>query len=229
MKIEPDVHSRRADLHTTRFAIVLLAGLSASLVIPAAARADLTIDITQSGGNVVATATGTIDVSSLRFDGNESIGVFMDPGAAWFITSPESVPTMSVYSAITGPTSWGSGTAVNPTTAIGDTFGFYGAVGYFYLPYGAGTVESISSTDTWMGATFTSLGLDPGTYKYTWGSGTPGESITVQIGPTASAVPEPATIWFAAIGAAAFGLHARFTRSKKQRREGRPGPSRAAE
>ncbi len=51
---------------------------------------------------------------------------------------------------------------------------------------------------------------------------------TVATAPT-SAVPEPATIWIAAIGAAGFAGHARFTRSKKQRREGQAGPSRAAE
>jgi hypothetical protein len=62
------------------------------------------------------------------------------------------------------------------------------------LPFGYVSDTSLSSTAIWNGAgngaTFASLGLTPGTYVWTWGSGTHANSFTLQIGPT-SAVPGP--------------------------------------
>jgi hypothetical protein len=46
-----------------------------------------------------------------------------------------------------------------------------------------------TSTGTWNSATFASLGLTPGTYVWTWGSGIHADSFTLQIGPT-NGVPE---------------------------------------
>ena len=68
MKIEPDIHSSRAHLNTTRFAIVLLAGFFAGLVIPATARGNLTTTFSEGGGNFVASATGKGERAGTRED-----------------------------------------------------------------------------------------------------------------------------------------------------------------
>ena len=47
------------------------------------------------------------------------------------------------------------------------------------------------------GQTFASIGLSPGTYAWTWGSGIDADSFTVEIGP---AVPEPASALSVGIG-----------------------------
>jgi hypothetical protein len=82
--------------------------------------------------------------------------------------------------------------------AIDSSFGDSVIVGSSYVsgaPLG-------TSTDTWDNATFSSLGLTPGTYKWAWGSAAnaDADSFTVHIGTT---VPEPSTRAMMALG---FGL-----------------------
>jgi hypothetical protein len=55
------------------------------------------------------------------------------------------------------------------------------------LPNGYVSGSPLSATSTYTSQTFASLGLTPGTYTWTWGSGPTADSFTVQIG----AVPEP--------------------------------------
>jgi hypothetical protein len=51
----------------------------------------------------------------------------------------------------------------------------------------------LSDTSTWNNQTFDSLGVTPGTYEWTWGSGTSNDSFTLDIVAPAS-VPEPASV-----------------------------------
>ena len=53
--------------------------------------------------------------------------------------------------------------------------------------YGSG---NLSNSATWSNATFASLGLTPGTYVWTWGSGEHQDSFTLNI----RHVPEPTTL-----------------------------------
>ncbi len=52
-----------------------------------------------------------------------------------------------------------------------------------------------------VGATFSSLGLTPGTYIWTWGSGADADSFTMNIG--VSSVPEPASLMMLGTGSLA--------------------------
>ena len=229
MKFSSDIRSRRADL-TTRHAIILVVGVLASLVVPARAKAGLTIAFTEAGDNVYATVDGNIDTAGLTMYGSVSLGgAELNPSIGYFHNSGTVGHTadgvdMNYYRMLSGPSSWGSGGGVPTATYTGDAFLIniaYG--GYIELPYGYVSGSPIISTATWTDASLISLGLDTGTYTYTWGSGPTADSLIVQVGPGGpSAVPEPASIWLAAIGAAAIGLHVRFTRSKKQRRRGHP-------
>ena len=51
------------------------------------------------------------------------------------------------------------------------------------LPVGYLSNDPLSSSATWTAATFASLGLTPGTYEWTWGTGMDADSFTLQIGP----------------------------------------------
>jgi hypothetical protein len=60
------------------------------------------------------------------------------------------------------------------------------------LPQGYVSGDPLSDSATYTGATFASLGVTPGTYVWTWGSGADADNFTLQIGPTAA--PEPSSL-----------------------------------
>ena len=62
----------------------------------------------------------------------------------------------------------------------------------------------MSETSTYLGKTFASLGLTPGTYVYTWGAGGHADSFTIDITST-SAIPEPSTWAMMFLGFAGLG------------------------
>jgi hypothetical protein len=206
--------------------IILLAGLFACLVTPTRARADLIINITEVGNDVVATANGTIDLTALNFVESGPPADVIEPATAAIQVGGSSL--IDAFTGITGPSSFGTGVRTFSTATSGDFFGLAGNLSALEVDSNYTSGSQISGTSTWAGATFSSLGLNPGTYDYTWGSGATADSLTVQVGPL-TVVPEPATIWLAAIGGAVFAAHARFVRSKKLRREGLRDPSGATE
>jgi hypothetical protein len=74
----------------------------------------------------------------------------------------------------------------------------------------------LNATDTYAGQTISSLGLTPGTYTWTWGTGAHADSLTVQIGP--AAIPEPSTAIIALSGAVAFGSYYGWSRHRRHQR-----------
>jgi hypothetical protein len=96
------------------------------------------------------------------------------------------------YYGATGPASFGSGGASFASSASGDAFGVTSSIGTaIIVPAGYASGTALSGSVTYVGQTFASLGLTPGTYTYTWGSGPTADSLAVKIG--AAAVPEPGT------------------------------------
>jgi hypothetical protein len=72
------------------------------------------------------------------------------------------------------------------------------------VPAGYASGTALSGSVTYVGQTFASLGLTPGTYTYTWGSDPTADSLAVKIG--AAAVPERGTWAMMMLGFAALGL-----------------------
>ena len=172
-----------------------------------AARGAATITFTQSGGNVVATGGGTVNLAALTFFTGLMAGPEVSPAKAVAIVG--SGVDGSTYRGISGPTSFGSGASKIATSQTGDFFGVIGASGFFgsnpliVVPTGYTSLTPLAANDTWTGQTFASLGMTPGTYTWTWGNGATADSLTVNIG--SAAVPEPgwaALAVVAAVGAA---------------------------
>ena len=77
--------------------------------------------------------------------------------------------------------------------------------------------DPLSGTSVYARATFASLGVTPGTYVWTWGSGANADSLTLQIG-HAPAVSEPASMALLALGVAGLGVRRWRRRTASQQK-----------
>ena len=172
------------------------------------AQAAYIVDLTQEGSNVVATGSGTLDVSDLTFVINESgaYGAVIQPSGGVIVIGPVSA-SVDDYTGVTGPANFGSGSVNFPNSGSGDLVGIFGSDRRLDVPAGYVSGNALSDTSTCDNASFSSLGVTPGTYKWTWGSGADADSFTLKIG--AAAIPEPSTwammlLGFTAVGVAGY-------------------------
>ena len=78
--------------------------------------------------------------------------------------------------------SFGSGGFFAPNTGSGDFVGIADSVGSLGVPTNYVSGAALMSSSTWNSATFASLGVIPGTYTWTWGTGLPNQNFTLIIG-----------------------------------------------
>ena len=74
-----------------------------------------------------------------------------------------------------------------------------------FVPSGYLSGNPLSGTSTYNNATFASLGVTPGTYVWSWGTGLPNQNFTLQIGP--AGVPDGGST-VSLLGCALLGLAA---------------------
>ena len=180
----------------------MLIGLSAS------ARAGYVVDLTETGGNVVATGSGAIDLTGLESNVLTGGMAFLNPSLGAIRTGPPPFTPIEGYDAVngfTGPANFGSGGAIVASSGSGDPvsffFGFSASDNELDVPQGYVSNSALSDTSTYNGQTFSSLGATPGVYKWTWGTGA-NQSFTLVIGE----VPEPSTWAMMLLGFAGLGL-----------------------
>ena len=153
--------------------------------------AAVVVNMTESGGDVVAVGIGTLDVTDLSTSQTVSgNGIFPVAG----VFQGGAGGTGDLYGTISGPASFGTGGAYGKSNGTGD-----GPVGIcmslfcgssdmsVIVPTGHAVTNTLSFTETYSGESFASLGLTPGTYVWTWGAANP-DSFTINI-----LVPEPST------------------------------------
>jgi hypothetical protein len=175
-------------------ALLLGSGLLAS-----PAQAGYVITVEQLGDNVVATGSGAIDLTDLDFFMNTDRGPgFIDPLIACILTGDSLI---DIYTGFSGPTSFGSSGETLATSNNGSGVGINGGQNLLAVPPGYISDTVLSASSTFANQTFSSLGVTPGTYEWTWGTGE-NQNFTVLIG--AAAVPEPASA--ALLGGALGGL-----------------------
>ena len=153
------------------------------------------ISIQEVGGNVVWTSTGTLNVAGLTYASTQTGGSGFDAINAIFgsgICASADVYTGS----ITKPANFGTGGA-GAASATGSYLSIQGIPAALWVPAGYTSGAAISNTTTYTGS-FASLGLTPGTYTYSWGSGGNADSMTLTIGapavtptPTVTSTPTP--------------------------------------
>ena len=175
-------------IETRQLTSILASLILAVLVAGREARADILITIEQSGNNVVETGSGAANTTGLTLEFTVGQGALIIPGLAIAVVG-EVDSAATIFSGATGPASFGtSSNPVDPTSGTGDTFGIEGNSGVLALPAGYVSGTQLSGSTTFAGTNFTQMALTAGTYTYTWGTGSD-QSLTVQIGPAASAVP----------------------------------------
>jgi hypothetical protein len=161
----------------------------------ATSRAGVILNIQQVRGDVVATGSGSIDTADLTFTGNTSNSANVWAGfslGSFGVVGGITLVREDVYRGITGPSRFGTGNQFFATSGSGNVFGVV-ANDVLDVPSGYISRSALSATSTWSGASFSSLGLTPGSYTWTWGTGAHADSFTLNIG-VVTPVPEPSTL-----------------------------------
>jgi hypothetical protein len=142
-----------------------------------------TMTLQQVGSNVVANGSGAINLTGMTkastlFGGPS--GIEADIG--FILTGLPSGGTFDGYFGFTGPLSFGSGGFLARNTGSGDFVGINALIGFLFVPEGYVSGAALSDSMTFNNATFASLGVTPGTYAWTWGTGLPNQNFTLIIG-----------------------------------------------
>ena len=167
-------------------------------------QAAYTVNLLQQGSDVVANGSGTIDLTGLSFVGNfAAVPPAMTPLIAYIVTGSTDGGPISHYSGVSGPTNFGSGFLTDASSGTGDLVGILGSGNELLVPAGFASGSPVSDTATYVNQTFSSLDATPGSYTWTWGSGSD-DSFTLNVGPVA--VPEPSSFALLALPLGVFML-----------------------
>jgi hypothetical protein len=95
--------------------------------------------------------------------------------------------TIEDYTGFSGPMSFGSGGGKNADSGSADLVGIFAPqTDELVLPDGYVSGSALSDNAAYDSQTFNSLGVTPGTYEWTWGSGAHADSFTLD-----AVVPAP--------------------------------------
>jgi hypothetical protein len=160
----------------------------------------------ESGSDVILSYEGYLNLDGLDFIGDQSLALGGGVVSNYGIFLNQDVNGFSGYSGATFnvPTSFGSGTEEASILSSGNSFGVFtfDLNTYFLLvPTGYTTYNPflIQGELVFTGQTLTSLGMNTGTYNYSWG-GSSGQSFVLTIGglsptptptPTLTSTPTP--------------------------------------
>jgi hypothetical protein len=155
------------------------------------ARAAFVLNVVQSGSNVVATGSGPLNTTALTIGGSATDGPNVWPSSG-AISVGSTSSTVVLYTGISGPVTFGSGPQIFASSGSGNLVAVIANIGSqgLYVPAGYTSNSALSGTATWNNQTIAGLGLAPGTYTYTWGSGATADSFVLNI---SAATPPPGT------------------------------------
>ena len=146
------------------------------------------ITLLEVGSDVVMSGSGLMNLTDLTSIGSTYQISGVAPAAARFVcgnTGPGPSANSDRYtgSTLSSPANFGTFGQTSATSSTGDVFGisFSGFGNAVTVPIGY-TSGFLSGTSTYVGKTFATLGITPGTYTYSWGSGPNASSIILQIG-----------------------------------------------
>jgi len=161
---------------------LILFGIAATSLFSVQPAQAYTVTLEQMGANVVANGSGAINLTGLNFfnTGTTFANVIIASGG--FISLGGVGGNVTDYAGLSGPTNFGSGGEFDTTTGSGNNVAINGLFGGLAVPQGYVSGAALSGSATWNNATFASLGVTPGTYVWTWGTGLPNQNFTLVIG-----------------------------------------------
>jgi hypothetical protein len=182
-----------------------LFGIAVTLLFSVQPAQAYSVTLQQVGSNVVATGSGTFNLTGLTFLNSANVnGIGVNANSGIISTGPTGSVNVDLYNGFTGPTSFGSGGAFFANTGNGDFVAIQGLVGgQLIVPQGY-SGAALSDSMTFNNATFASLGVTPGTYVWSWGRGE-NQNFTLVIG--GAGVPDGGTT-VSLLGCALLGLAA---------------------
>jgi len=160
---------------------------------PKAQAEGFVVTLTQQGNNVVATGSGAIDLTGLFYEYTvtDSGGGYIGPASAEFGLGADAMADQ--YDGdIHGPTNFGTGSGKLADMYNGDAMGLlelYSTYGEMWVPKGYISNSFLSDNATFDNATFSSLGVNVGTYVWSWGGGQ-NQRVELDI----VATPEPSSV-----------------------------------
>lgn len=175
--------------------------VSAALLSPAAAHAAVVVTALEVGNDVVFTGGGTLNIDGLNSDGvftpdPANITLTSVYGPQFALGGPQAEVDVYGIGEITPPADFGTSNFTG--TGTGDHFGVASLVPApmgLVVPLGYTSNAPLSGELTFANEDFASLGLIPGTYVWSWGTGQNADTVTLDI-----VVPEPASLAMVAIG-----------------------------
>jgi hypothetical protein len=184
------------------------------------AHAAAIMNVVEVDGNVVATTTGTIDMSGMELllGPLGASGLFQGdyPGGSALITGSTEMEIGAGYGITWSdpPFEISSSGMILADFGSGVVLGVFGG-NRMFLPNSYVSGTPIDSVAIWYNKTFEDLGMNVGSYVFTWGSGENADSLTINIGTSSNpaAVPEPATTALLSMGALGMFLFRRLRRA----------------
>ncbi len=182
----------------------LLVALALFAIATPHASGAVVITATQAGGDVVFNGAGTFDLSALTFFSNEGgvsssfLGIPPVALVGPVLTIEEifapGAPRFDFYSGLlVAPSGIGSQAAfVEANDGSGDLFGVHSLtfpgdvnVPIIIVPESYKSGTDLTGTGIFFNQTFDTLGITPGSYTWSWGSGENFDSLTLNV------IPEP--------------------------------------
>ena len=183
-------------MNKTLKTLLALAGLIAACASPV--RGVVIVNANEVGGNVLFAGGGTFNLAGLSILAgyNYSTQAYISSAfipTATFGANPATAILVDTYAGFP-EMPFGSGLDRVADLGSGDRFGVN--ANQLLVPAGYLSGSLLSATNTYSGMTFDSLGVTPGSYTWTWGSGMDADSFTLNIVATPSAVPESGSTAF---------------------------------
>ncbi len=199
------MHRSSAPSQLRKSGFALAFGVTAITLSAQSSKASYIVTYQPDGlGDIVANGSGTLNTAALTpLQGTSvasaSVSAGYITGHSQEFVGPLGQVSTSVYTGNIGGSNFGTGNTHFPNSGSGDMVGISETTAIL-VPAGYVSGSALSDSDTFNASTLLSLGLTPGTYTSSWGSGATADSFSVVI--SNSAVPEPTTLAVLGIPAA---------------------------